>query len=160
MAITQTYIPLQTVKLSGSASSITFSNIPQTYKDLILVAKGISTGGAYDQAINFNNSSTGYTCVIMWSQGTSNGVASSSFIIDYYGSVSSTQDAITTVHIADYSVTNKNKTYLSRSNRAGNGLDLITGRWNSTAAITTLKYFLNGGTLAAGTTVSLYGVHG
>lgn len=160
---TPTYIPLGTITLGTTTSSVTFSNIPQTYKDLIMVARAKSTSGAYDQAIFFNSESSASThdCDIMWGDGSTTGVFTSSYIIDFYGSVTTDDTAFTTLHIIDYSATNKEKTYISRAGRTTSGIDMVTGCWANQAAINKIKYFLNGGGIfAVGTTVSLYGVHG
>jgi len=155
-----TYTALATITLAGSASDVTFSSIPATYRDLILVATGKSTSGLQDQGINFNadGTNTNYDCVIMWGNGSTYNSTTSTWLIDYYGSVTTDNTAATILQIMDYSATDKHKTYLSRSNRAASGVDAIAGRWSNTAAITSIKYFLIGGTLAAGTTVSLYGI--
>jgi len=157
--MTTAWVPLATTTLSSSASDITFSSISGAYRDLILVATGKSTSGTQDQGINFNADGTAgnYDCVIMWGNGSTYNSTTSTWLIDYYGSVTTDNNAATILQIMDYSATDKHKTYLSRSNRAASGVDAIIGRWNNDAAITSIKYFLIGGTLAAGTTVSLYG---
>lgn len=156
-----TYTSLATVTLSASASNITFSSIPSGYRDLILVAKAKSTAGAYDQAIYFNTdyNAANYSCVIMWGNNSTYNSVTSSYIIDYYGSVASDNTCTTILQIFDYSATDKDTTYLARSNRAASGVDAVVGRWNNTQAVNSIRYLLNGGgTLAAGTTVSLYGI--
>lgn len=154
------YIPLGSITLAASASSIVFGNISQDYKDLVLIATSKSTSSVLDQAIYFNSSTGGYTCVILWGTGSSYGSNTSSFLLDYYGSVTTDNTAATMAHIMDYSSTDKYTTWLSRSNRAASGVDAIVGRWANTDAVNSLTYFLNGGTLAAGSTVSLYGIKG
>lgn len=156
---TPTYTALATVTLASSASDITFSSI-SGYRDLVLVATGISTSGVQDQGINFNGdgTDTNYNCVIMWGNGGTYNSTTSTWLIDYYGSVTTDNTAATILQIMDAGASDKHTTYLSRSNRAASGVDAIAGRWSNTAAVTSIKYFLIGGTLAAGTTVSLYGI--
>ena len=158
---TTAWVPLAETTLTTSASSIVMSSIPSGYKDLMILASGVSTSGTQDQAIYFNGDDTGgnYGCVILWATSSSVGATTSSFIIDYYGSVTSDNTASTTLQIFDYAATDKHKSYLARSGRAASGTDLIVGRWASTSAITSITYFLNGGTLAAGTTVALWGLN-
>ena len=44
-----TYTPLQSIVLTSSASSVTFSNIPQTYQDLVLVVNPSGVGANTDE---------------------------------------------------------------------------------------------------------------
>jgi hypothetical protein len=158
--MTTAWVPLATTTLSSSASDITFSSInTATYRDLILVAKAKSTSSAYDQAINFNGDTNAgnYSCVIAYGNGSTYSSTTSSFIIDFYGSVTTDNTNVTILQILDAGASDKHTTYLSRANRASSGVDMVAGRWANTAAITSLRYFLNGGTLDAGTVVSLYG---
>jgi hypothetical protein len=79
-------------------------------------------------------------------------------LIDFYASITTAFSNVTIVHIMDYSATDKHKTVLSRANRASSGVDAIAGRWASTSAITSIKYFASGRTLDIGSTVALYGI--
>jgi len=73
---TNTYTPLATLTLTGSDSSITFTNIPQTYRDLILVSVpyGNQTN---DATVAFNGSSSGFSGVRMY--GASGGAGSNTY---------------------------------------------------------------------------------
>ena len=71
MPATPTYILLNQVTLAATSSSVTFSNIPQTYGDLVLVANYIPSG--YTQ-LRFNNvSSSSYSSVTMYGTGSGSG---------------------------------------------------------------------------------------
>lgn len=150
---------LQTITLSGSASSIVFSSIPQNYRDLLIVTQPKSASSVVDQAIRFNGNST-IPVVVMWGQGGSYGAATSNALLDYYGSVTTDNTNATIIQIFDYSANDKHKAYLSRANRASNGLDLISGRWANNTPITSVTHVLNGANFGAGTTISLYGIAG
>ena len=158
---TTAWVPIAETTLTSSASSIVMSSIPSGYKDLMVLASGVSTSGTQDQGVYFNaDTGSNYNCVILYSSPTNTvGAATSSYIIDYYGSVTTDNTASTTLQIFDYAATDKHKSYLARSGRAASGTDLIVGRWASTSAITSITYFLNGGTLATGTTVALWGLN-
>jgi hypothetical protein len=59
MANTMTLISAQT--LSSSATTVTFSSIPQTYTDLqIFISSRLTSSAASDVILKFNGSSTGY----------------------------------------------------------------------------------------------------
>lgn len=56
-----TFEPIASTTLSGLAASITFSNVPQTYTDLRIVAVLQQDTSYNDTRINFNNSTSDYT---------------------------------------------------------------------------------------------------
>jgi hypothetical protein len=162
---TPTYVLLNQVTLAAASSTVTFSNIPQTYGDLVLVCNSkLVTGPAQDQTLYFNgDSGANYSVVIMWGDGSTRGSqpysGQTNLLIDFYGSVDTAFSNVTVVQIMDYSATDKHKVVLSRANRASSGVDAIAGRWANTNAITSITYFASGRTFDAGSTVSLYGVY-
>jgi hypothetical protein len=79
------------------------------------------------------------------------------FNIDYYATPN-TQIGTRRIQIMNYSNTTTNKTGLVRADRAGGGVDAMTGLWRSNAAITSIKVTHDTAQFAAGTTFSLYGV--
>lgn len=162
---TATWIALANTTVTGSAKAdITFSNIPATYRDLVLVCNsGLDSGADQDQSLQFNgDTGSNYNVVIMWGEGTAQGSQAYSnqtnLLLDFYASLTTALSNTTIVHIMDYAATDKHKTVLSRANRASAGVDAIAGRWASTSAITSIKYFANGRNLRVGSTVSLYGI--
>lgn len=156
---TQGMVSLQTITLTGSASSIVFGSIPQNYRDLLIITQPKSTSSVVDQAIRFNGNST-IPVVVMWGYAGSYGATTSNALLDYYGSVTTDNTNATVIQVFDYSASDKYKSYLSRANRAAHGVDLIAGRWSSNAPITSVTHLLNGSSFAAGTTISLYGIAG
>jgi hypothetical protein len=63
------------------------------------------------------------------------------------------------LQIMDYSATDKHKSVLTRYDLAGLETHAHATRWANTAIITTLEIFgIDTETLAAGTTLSLYGI--
>jgi hypothetical protein len=155
---TPTYTPLATVTLGSSASSVTFSSIPATYRDLILVFDGTATANS---VVNFRyngDSGANYYRVGMEGDGTT---ASS-----YFGTDATSLRVINwrtarsnAIHqIMDYSATDKHKTSISRGNPTDVGVQSAAGRWASTAAITSIALTLDANQFAAGCTFSLYGI--
>jgi len=55
-----TYVPIQAITLSASTSSVDFTNIPQTFTDLIIVASAryVSTNTGQGLGIRFNGDTT------------------------------------------------------------------------------------------------------
>ena len=163
MAAGNTYTPIATNTLSSAAASVTFSSIPSTYTDLIIVTQAISAT-ADDVGIRFNSDS-GSNYSQTWVSG--NGTAgfsgrytsSTSVYIDIYGSMGTTLFNNANLHIMNYANTTTYKTFLSRSNRAGTGIDAIVGLWRSTSAISTIVLApTTGVNFSSGSTFTLYGI--
>jgi hypothetical protein len=161
MAAGATYVPIATTTLASATSTITFSSIPGTYTDLVLI--GISgdsaNAGGY---IRFNgDTATNYSKTKMLGNGstaTSNRTSSATFIYITGDGIASpttiTESSIT--HIMNYSNTTINKTILTRAGQAAYGTSAGVGLWRSTAAITSLT--LTDTNWAIGTTFTLYGI--
>lgn len=156
---TNTYVPLATLTLTATDTSITFSSLPTSgYRDLIFVLVGKSTPNDTAPRIRFNgDSGSNYTYVYM--QGSSGGAASSSGTNTYIDSYILSSNTCTTIHhIMDYSATDKSKTVLSYRDLAGVDTMRQAQRWANTSAITSLEVFVPSNSLAIGTQISLYGI--
>jgi hypothetical protein len=164
---TNTYTALATVTLTGSDSSITFSSIPSTYRDLIFVINGTPADTAYPvHALRFNSDSgNNYTYVGMTGNGSSAASGSNSSLSfaslgQAFGIGPGTSSYFSTIaQIMDYSATDKHKTVLVRNNVSGVGVEAQADRWANTAAITSVTLITSGGAgFATGTTINLFGV--
>ena len=157
---TPTYTALANVTLAGSSASVTFSSIPATYRDLILVFNGGAVSGAHNLTIALN-SDTGanYSAVHMSGTGSSTESSGSNAnrLLNYYGYLEANQNTVIIAQFMDYSATDKHKTYLSRSNNAGNGISAVAGRWANTAAITSIA-ITTGANYSSGSTFTLFGI--
>ena len=163
---TSTYELIETTTLSSNASSVTFSSITQDYRDLVLVFQFVASANGVNPRIRINgNASNIYYDVMARSLGSSYGAGAATqnaIRLDTVGTDATTGRSEYMTHFFDYSATNKHKSTLSRGNNPGqNATSMSTCRWGSTAAITSLTFFENGGTnLGAGTILSLYGIAG
>lgn len=154
---TPTYTPLATVTLASATSSVTFSNIPATYRDLILVGAFTGSSASSLVQLTFNGDSNNRSRVAMsgGTGGASSGTATNLAFNAVYGS--NLSDAI--AQIMDYSATDKHKTVLVRVGNVGNSeVGANAGRWASTAAITSVRVAPNDGTFSSGSTFNLYGI--
>jgi hypothetical protein len=150
------YVSLATTTLGNSTSSVTFSSIPATYKDLVLVVAGTaSTQTGFLIKFNGDNTESNYFRVLMLGNGST--TSSSTGNNSVFGSVYTVQSSNIT-SIMDYSATDKHKTLLLRSNSASDFTYATAGRWANTAAITSINLSCSGATFSIGTTFSLYGV--
>ena len=126
--------------LSSSASSVTFSAIPQGYRDLVLIVD--LDGIAMDAlGIRFNgDTGSNYTDVKMRGNGstTQSATQTDSYIEIGINTAGESGKRLYVTNIMDYSATDKHKSVLSRGNSSGNVVALA-GRWANTSAITSLS---------------------
>ena len=158
-----TYEPIATYTVSGSSTSvITFSSIPQTYTDLIVVEQATASASAYSTVyFNADNASTNYSKTLLFGTGTSaisnrdsNQATFASF--DYISSGSTPNAHV--YQINNYSNTTTYKTLLMRYNISNDGVGALIGLWRSTVAVSTITFTRSSGTYTAGSTYTLYGI--
>jgi hypothetical protein len=157
---TATYIALANVTLTSQAT-ITFSSIPATYRDLVLVCSGTTSVNANLVTRVNGDSGTNYSWVYMSGNGTSatsGSNASDTSILQgataFWISASPTN---TIFNFMDYSATDKHKTVLVRTDGSTRATEAIASRWANTSAITSIAISLTSGTFTSGT-MSLYGI--
>ena len=161
MAAGNTYTPIATTTLGSSSANYTFTSIPSTYTDLVIVFNGrcTSTGG-WNFFIQFNGDTSGnYGATSMYGDGTNTGSNRSinssqvgGFVVDgsNYGQVN--------VNVMNYSNTTTYKTIVGKgSTAAGSYVDARVGEWRSTSAISSILMYSNGGNWQTGPTFTLYG---
>jgi hypothetical protein len=156
----KTYEPIQTQTVGTAVASVTFSSIPQTYTDLILVTSGTSTAGA-QMTLRMNGATTNYSSIVLSGTGSSvdsRNITGLTFIQlgynDYF--TSSQTNAIT--QIMNYTNTTTFKSVLNRTNNAAVGVGYSVGLYRSTSAITTFDALPINTTWAVGTIFTLYGI--
>ena len=164
----KTYEPIATQTLTGTVATVTFSSIPQTYTDLILVVQGrSSTGGASDVLNMTFNSNTGtvYSYVRVMGDGSSasSGRESSvtSWRINYNlpgGGATANVFGLDTIQFLNYSNTNIFKSAIWRSSPAQILSASSVNLFRSTSAITSIDLFLSIANFVSGSTFTLYGV--
>jgi hypothetical protein len=160
--MTVTYTPIASQTLTSAASSVTFSAIPQDYRDLVLVA--VAAGSTTLQGrIRLNGDTSGnYNYVRMSSSGSA--ATSVSAASQTSGFISAIAQATTTgalqmnINIMDYSATDKHTSIISRADQSANGTEAFANRWANTAAVTSVQILTSTGNWAAGSTFSLYGI--
>jgi hypothetical protein len=160
-----TYTPIATQTLGSSTSSITFTSIPSTYTDLVMVSNIGTVGGNITSGIQFNgDTATNYSFTALYGDGSSAGSGrvpnNTSIYVNYYAEATTTLLAQTVIyHIQNYANTNTYKTVLTRASSAPSGVSAVVGLWRSTAAITSLVLrSTSANNYAAGSTFTLYGI--
>ena len=162
-----TYVPIQAITLSAATADVTFTGIPQTFTDLVLVVGRLkSTTSSPYLCFQFNsNTSTDYSVTHIEGTGSSavSSRLSSQNQITTGNSVGlgTTADAMVITHFMNYSNTTTNKTAMSRVSVIGGsfpGTGAAVGLWRQTSAITSIRVFNNAGNLPADCTLTLYGI--
>lgn len=155
---TVTYTPIATNTLGSNSTSVTFSSIPGTYTDLVVVVAGTFTTGSTNNVNLQFNGDTGSN--YSWTRLLGSGSAASSYQasdveIDI-GLISSTAQSNTIAHIQNYSNATTYKTAIGRGNTS-EYVQTSIGTWRNTAAITSVK-IQSAATFASGTVFTLYGI--
>jgi hypothetical protein len=155
-----TYEPIATSTASGSATSITFSSIPSTYTDLVLVADVLGAASGTDPVLRFNSdTSANYSSTNMRGDGSSaSSVRYSEFYIVAGASWNSGVRYIHTINIQNYANTTTYKTVLVRSSDPGNSVSAIVGLWRATPAAINSVQISASANITAGSTFTLYGI--
>ncbi len=175
----QTYTPIATGTLASSATSYTFSSIPSTYTDLVLVTNTRSAASPASDDIRiylqFNGdvSSGYYSGTVMHGTG-ANAVSYRENARNQIDNSKQTSTAATgefapfVYNIMNYSNTNIFKRVIQRANPSlnatpsYNGPGLAISLWRSFAAISTIVVQAAGGAgtvgFAAGSSFTLYGI--
>ena len=158
---TPTYDLLDSVTLSSSASSVTFSSIDQSYRDLVLIVEALgNASSAANVLVTFNSDSgSNYTYLGMSGNGsTASAFTGTSTSISGFGSDGTTR-VLSSFQINDYSATDKHKPVLVRANQPGSVVQARVARWANTSAITTVTItdnLANG--YSVGSTFYLYAI--
>lgn len=158
-----TYEPIAATTLTTATATVTFSSIPSTYTDLIMVGQVKATAGGEQVHIQFNNATaSGYSFTYFYGTGTSAGSSrqiNSNRINIGNSSTTTTFDNVFIIHINNYAGTSNFKGVLYRSNNTSLNVESGFGLWQDTTAINRIDVKLTGGqTYTSGSTFSLYGI--
>ena len=164
---TPTYDLIATNVVSSTVSSVTFSSIPATYRDLVLVLVAAGTAPGGSAQIRFNgDTGANYYWVRMEGNGTTASTASGAVSFmpgsgNLYINTGLTYQAV--INIMDYSATDKHKMAIHRVNQtveptySGVGAAAHITRWENTSAINEILIYTSPN-FVAGSTFYLYGI--
>jgi hypothetical protein len=155
-----TYDKIAIASGTGSAGDITFTSIPGTYTDLVLVANIFTTVNA-NETLRLNSDSGGnYSTTAIYGTGTSafssRGSNNNAMVFQSEVFSTSTVSALTVFHLMNYANTNTNKTVISRSSQANRAAEAHVNLWRNTSAITSLT--IAGATFTTDAKFTLYGI--
>ena len=156
MAAGATYTPIATTTLGSAQTSYTFSSIPSTYTDLVLVISVLGNGPQYARYRFNGDTGTNYSFTGVSGDGSSasSGRASSAAGLNLG---LNNANAINILNVLNYSNTTTYKTCLATRRDASFGVDQYVGLWRSTAAINSIEFY-SPNNFNAGTTLTLYGI--
>ena len=160
--MTATYEKIATTTLGSATNDVTFSSIPATYTDIVVICYAKVTTGSADLWFNFN-SDTGSNYSITFLSGSASTIQSvrntnaTKMSVTNYGYLQTDFGAYI-INIQNYSNTTTYKSSLARANTTTNGLAAGAGIWRNTAAISTIKISPSENNFATGSTFTLYGI--
>jgi hypothetical protein len=163
---TQTYTPIARQVLESTTGNVTFSFIPSTYTDLVLVTNGAVTSGTANWVFQVGDGSidtgSNYSELNLWGTGAAaqaaRGDSQTNILLNSYGYLDTVFRANVICNIMNYSNTTTYKNILTRANNSDNGVHVGVGLWRSTSAINTIKIAASASTFVIGSTFTLYGI--
>ena len=158
-----TYELISSVTLGSAASSVTFSAIPQTFRDLVVIGTPIKDSATTDVYFRFNSDTSNYNFTFMSAEGNSkysgDSTSQSSYKLANAGVVRFDNAAFVST-VMDYTQTNKHKHGLTRIGSDNRDITQLGAfRWADTSAISTLLIYADA-TMDAGSNFQLFGIAG
>lgn len=148
---------IQRTVLNTNTSTITFSSIPNTYKDLFMIVSASPTGSG-NSIIRLNGSSSSsyhiLTISVSTTTATGNNASNQSGAFLETGST----PFISKIDFIDYTNTSAHKGFLIRESSSQDGVQIRGCRWADTSVISSIE--ISGHTFATGSLFALYGVIG
>lgn len=158
----KTYEPIASTTLTAGTASVTFSSIPQTYTDLVVVMSASVSSGAVGYRVGNTTVDTGsnYSRTNLYGDGATAASTRQTGQTALYvtAATSSSNFSANIIHFMNYSNTTTNKTFLARANDASVVTVIGAHLWRSTVAINTITFFGEGANIASGSSFTLYGV--
>lgn len=165
-----TYTAIATTTISSATSLLTFSSIPATYTDLVLVGRWFrvtSAGNNLGMRLN-SDSGSNYSNTYMEADGSAayggrhtNQTAARVAAIGGGFTLSATEAMPLIMHFNSYTDATNNKTVLTRYGQASTISGASVALWRGTAAISDIElsaYSPGTGQFGAGSVFTLYGI--
>jgi hypothetical protein len=157
-----TYSTIATQTLGSNQATVTFSSIPGTYTDLVLVTSVLSSVEGQGIQIQFNgDTATSYSNTVLYGTGTDVGTArtSNNALANFGNGGSSTAPSTSVINFMNYSNSTTFKTVISISSAPSIYATSYVSLWRNTNAITSMILKIDGSaTYNTGSTFTLYGI--
>jgi hypothetical protein len=159
-----TYTPLQSIVLPNSQTSVTFSGIPQTYQDIVIVCN-LKTVTSDSLVCRINGDASAiYSRTQIGGDGSTKqstrGGSNTTGIMCAYGYADTSNfNAISIVNLNNYSDPNTKKNILTKNYNGGTGVSLFGTLWDRVGAVSSIEFRNDSGNaFATGCTFDLYGI--
>jgi hypothetical protein len=154
--------------VTSPEASYTFTDIPQIYKHLYVVAQVFGSVSGEDFAMQVGNGSVdtdsnysgGWTRHLSTAVTTVQDLSNSRVRLSDGGSFTTGHPTILDMYMPMYSSTTAHKPFIAHAGNANRGQDLVAGKWRSNSAINTIKFYQLVGNLAVDTKISIFGIRG
>jgi hypothetical protein len=172
LKVTNSYESIATYTLGSAQSSVTFSSIPSTYKQLQLrlIARASGSGGSFvSLKVNGDTSNGNYARHLLVGDGANANAYANVGTATNLGKIADSSNSANifgtfVLDILDYTNTNKNTTFRSLGGFDGNGggeVDFNSIVWLNTSAISSITLTEVFGTnFTANSQFALYGIKG
>jgi hypothetical protein len=150
-----TYTQIATHTTTGTVSSYTFSNIPSTYTDAVIVINDMGADTSYKINLNGDTGSN-YSSTFMYGESSSavSGRGSSATAAPTVGR----RPGNTIMQFQNYSNTTTNKTFITRGNASNHMVIATVSLYRSTSAVSSITITPETGSFGSGVTFNLYGI--
>jgi hypothetical protein len=163
--MTATYEKIATTTITTNTASYTFSSIPSTYTDLVLIMGNVNNTDASQTLMQFNSDTgSNYSRTALDGNGSSassvRNSSQTSIMLEYagYPSFDGSKNYTGVWNIMNYANSTTYKTVLGRGSSASTGVVASVGLWRSTSAITSIKIQPAYGNSFTYATFTLYGI--
>lgn len=159
----KTYEPIASNILTSAAASVTFSSIPQTYTDLVIVTNAATTSGTAQTEFLLNgDTGSNYSFNRNHGDGTTPFSSAPTNVafgqLSWGGYLGSAFGQTVVAFINNYSNTSVYKHVVSRNSNPAYGTGVVLNMWRSSAAITSILMRSDAATYAIGSSFTLYGI--
>ena len=159
-----TFTKIETITVgSGGVASVTFSSIPATYTDLVIMASARSDSSVMDFQLRFNGSSANLTDRWLYGDGSSTASINNAslYIEGNRGTWTANTFSNTQIYVPNYTSANYKSVSIetvTENNAATANAFMIAGLWSNTAAITSATILPASGNIVQYSTFYLYGI--
>lgn len=163
-AVVNSFESIQTVNVTSGVSSIAFTSIPATYKNL-QIRYSLTAAAPADTGLRFNSDSgANYSNSLFRGTGSAAQIYPYSAINQAYVQYNiGYNTSVAVIDILDYTNTNKNTSIRSLAgfdNITTGEIDFWGGGWYNTAAVTRIDLHCLSSTFSANSKFALYGIKG